>query len=59
MEELWPDVFFQEFRARSKVSQPAFRCAAFDLRRLSSRKGLSCQRTDRIGDGKRRPAIAV
>jgi len=59
MERLWPDVHLQELRARMEVSQPAFHCATFDLRRLSSRKGLSCQRTDRIGDGKRRPAIAV
>jgi len=59
MEALWPEENLQEFRARRKDSQPAFHCATFDLRRLSSRKGLSCQRTDRIGDGKRRPAIAV
>jgi len=51
MERLWPDVHLQELRARMEVSQPAFHCATFDLRRLSSRKGLSCQRTDRIGNG--------
>ena len=51
MEEQWSGDRLQEQRARAKVSQPAFHCAAFDLCRLSARRGRSSQRTDRIGDG--------